>query len=95
MAVDDFMETEVGVAAGATALLLSPRMRGIVRRGVVYAVAGVMKGGDLAVSGIRSVVGSGSSDPVTSPAGDTPEPAKRSTQSRSRRPRGSRAKPPA
>ncbi|MCW3065151.1 MAG: hypothetical protein JWN32_2323 [Solirubrobacterales bacterium] len=55
MAVDGFMESEVGVAVAATALVFSPRVRGVVRRGAVYGVAGVLKAGDAVTSAGRGV----------------------------------------
>jgi hypothetical protein len=42
MAAEDFMESEVALAAAATAALLSPRVRDVVRKGAVYGVAGVL-----------------------------------------------------
>ena len=41
MAAEDFFESEVALAAAATAAVLSPRVRGILRQGVVYGVAGL------------------------------------------------------
>jgi nucleoside phosphorylase len=55
MALDDYMESEVGVAVGATAALLSPRVRHWVRQGVVYSVAGGLTAGNAVVSGVRGV----------------------------------------
>ena len=46
MAVKDYMESEVGVAVAVTAAVFSPRVRRVVRRGLVYGVAGVLKAGD-------------------------------------------------
>ncbi len=46
MAVEDFLESEVAVAVAVTAAVLSPRVRGVLRRGLVYGVAGVLKAGD-------------------------------------------------
>jgi hypothetical protein len=53
MAVDDFLESEVAVAAAATAALLSPQVRGVLRKGLVYGTAGVMTVGDALVSGVK------------------------------------------
>jgi hypothetical protein len=55
MAVEDYMEAPVGVAVAATAMLLSPRVRNVVRRGVVYGVAGAMRAADAATSAARTV----------------------------------------
>lgn len=49
MDADDFLENEVGTAVAATAVLLSPRARAIVRRGVVYGAAGVIKVTDVVI----------------------------------------------
>jgi hypothetical protein len=66
MAVDDYLESEVAVAAAATAALLSPQVRGVLRKGMVYATAGVMTAGDAVGSvakgagrGMQRVVGRG------------------------------------
>jgi len=36
MALDDFVESEVGIAVAATVLLVSPEVRNLVGRGLVY-----------------------------------------------------------
>jgi len=54
MAVQDFLESEVAVAVAVTAAALSPRVRGVVRRGLVYGVAGVLKAGDALSSAVQS-----------------------------------------
>ncbi len=46
MALDDFFESEVAIAAAATAAILSPRVRGVLRKGAVYGLAGVLTAGD-------------------------------------------------
>jgi hypothetical protein len=51
MAAEDFMESEVALAVAATAALFSPRVRGVVRQGAVYGVAGVLTAGR-AVAGV-------------------------------------------
>jgi hypothetical protein len=58
MAVDDYLDSEVAVAAAATAALLSPPVRGVLRKGVVYATAGVMTAGD-AVASVAKGAGRG------------------------------------
>jgi hypothetical protein len=55
-AFDDFMESEVAVAAVATAALFSPRVRGLLRGGVVYGLAGLLTAGDTISSMARSAV---------------------------------------
>ena len=54
MAVEDFLESEVAVAVAVTAAVLSPRVRGVLRRGLVYGVAGVLKAGDALSSTVQS-----------------------------------------
>ena len=46
MAAKDFLESEVAVAVAVTAAVFSPRARKLLRRGLVYGVAGVLKAGD-------------------------------------------------
>lgn len=57
MAVEDFFNSEVGVAVAATAVVLSPRVRGWVRRGAVYGIAGVLKASDAVGQAARNVAG--------------------------------------
>jgi hypothetical protein len=54
MALDDFLESEVAIAAGVTAAALSPGVRRVVRRGAVLGLAGVMSVGDTVVGAARS-----------------------------------------
>jgi hypothetical protein len=53
MAVDDFVESEVAVAVAATAAVLSPPVRRVLRRGAVYGVAGALVAGDAIASFAR------------------------------------------
>jgi hypothetical protein len=55
MALDDYFETEVGVAVAATAALFSPRVRKVLRRGAVYGVAGALMAGDAVTAFARGV----------------------------------------
>ena len=57
MALDDFVESEVGIAVAATALLVSPEVRNVVRRGLVYGLAAVLKASDTVATAARSVAG--------------------------------------
>ena len=54
MALDDYMESEVVVAVAATAAVMSPRVRGVLRRGAVYGLAGVLRAGDAISSVARN-----------------------------------------
>jgi hypothetical protein len=53
MALDDFFDSEVAIAAGITAVALSPRVRNVVRRGAVLGLAGVMSAGDAVVGAAK------------------------------------------
>jgi hypothetical protein len=53
MALDDFLDGEVAIAAGITAAVLSPRVRNVVRRGAVLGLAGVMTAGDAVVGAAK------------------------------------------
>ncbi len=55
MAVEDFMEPEVGVAVAITAVVASPQVRNVLRRGAVYGLAGLLMAGD-AVSNLAQGV---------------------------------------
>jgi len=57
MALDDFVDPEVGIAVAATALAFSPRVRNVVRRGLVVGLAGVMKAADSVGGAARNVAG--------------------------------------
>ena len=59
MALDDFeafAESEVAVAVAATAALFSPRVRRLLRGGMVYGLAGLLTAGDTIFSLARSAV---------------------------------------
>jgi hypothetical protein len=46
MALDDYLEPEVAVAVAVTAAVASPSVRKVVRRGLVYGLAGLLIAGD-------------------------------------------------
>ncbi len=48
MALEDYMEPEVGVAVALTAAIASPGVRNVLRRGAVYGLAGILMAGDAA-----------------------------------------------
>ena len=56
MALEDFLDSEVAVAVAATAALASPRVRGVLRRGAVYGLAGLLTAGDMISSFARGAV---------------------------------------
>ena len=55
MALDDFAEPEIAVTAAVTAAICSPRARKVIRKGLVYGMAGILVAGDTVVSLARSV----------------------------------------
>jgi hypothetical protein len=86
MGVDDYLESPVAVAAAATAVLLSPRVRGVMRKGLVYGTAGVMTAGDAVVSAAKET-GKGVQRAVSGgPAASEASP--RSSSSATKRTRG-------
>lgn len=46
MALEDFIEPEVGIAVALTAAVASPGVRKVLRKGAVYGLAGVLMAGD-------------------------------------------------
>ncbi len=50
MAIDEYLESEVAVAVAATAIALTPRARRVLRRGVIYGLAGALRAGDAITS---------------------------------------------
>jgi hypothetical protein len=74
MELDDFLETEVGVAVAATAALFSPRVRKALRQGAVYGVAGALMAGD-AIAGFAKGVGRGAQQVAASANGASAEAA--------------------
>ena len=75
MAIDDYFESEVGLAVAATAALLSPKARSVLRRGLVFGVAGALSAGEALASAGRRV-GSAAHNVATSGQTDsTPDGA--------------------
>ena len=67
MALEDYLESEVVVAVAATAAVMSPRVRGMLRRGAVYGLAGVLRAGD-AISSAAPAVSQGAQQAAASAA---------------------------
>ena len=55
MEFDDFVEPEIAVTAAVAAALFSPRARKVMRKGLVYGMAGMLAAGDVVTSFARSV----------------------------------------
>jgi len=75
MAVEDYLDSHVGVAVAATAAILSPRVRKVLRRGAVYGLTGVLMAGD-AISGVAR---DAKATTATRGASDAPQPVTEST----------------
>ena len=55
MALKDYTDSHVAVAVAATAMVCSPRMREMLRRGAVHGLAGALMAGDAVASFARGV----------------------------------------
>lgn len=55
MEFEDFVEPEIAITAAVAAALFSPRARNVMRKGLVYGVAGVLAAGDAVASFGQSV----------------------------------------
>jgi len=55
MALEDFVDPEVGIAVAATAVVLSPQVRNTLRRGAVFGLAGILRMGDAVSGAVRTV----------------------------------------
>ncbi|HEX5572840.1 MAG TPA: hypothetical protein VFX31_15685 [Ktedonobacterales bacterium] len=55
MDFEDFLEPEVGVAAAVVAVVASPQVRKVVRRGAVLGLAGALMAGDAITSFARGI----------------------------------------
>lgn len=55
MEFEDFVEPEIAVTAAVTAAVFSPRARKIIRKGLVYGMAGALAAGDVFVSFVKSI----------------------------------------
>jgi hypothetical protein len=55
MSFDDLLEPEVLIAVGVTAALMSPPVRKVLRKGLVYGLAGMLTLGDKLAAAARDV----------------------------------------
>jgi hypothetical protein len=55
MALDDYLEPEVAIAVAVTAAVASPPVRKVIRRGLVYGLAGLLIARDKVVSAAGQV----------------------------------------
>lgn len=51
----DFVEPEIAVTAAVTAALFSPRTRKLIRKGLIYGMAGILTAGDTLTNFAKSV----------------------------------------
>jgi hypothetical protein len=56
MEIEDFAQTEVGIAVAVTAIATSPSIRKTLRKGAAYGLAGVLLAGDAAHRFANAVV---------------------------------------
>ncbi len=73
MALEDYMEPEVGVAVALTAAIASPGVRNVLRRGAVYGLVGILMAGD-AVSTLAQGVKRGVQQAAPADAPETGTP---------------------
>lgn len=55
MEFEDFAEPEIAITAAVAAAIFSPRARKVMRKGLVYGMAGMLAAGDIVASFARSV----------------------------------------
>ena len=55
MEFEDFVEPEIAITAAVAAAIFSPRARQVMRKGLVYGMAGILAAGDAAASFGQSV----------------------------------------
>jgi hypothetical protein len=77
MALDDFLESEVAIAAGLTAAAFSPRARHLMRRGAVLGLAGVMTAADAVVGAARGAMDQAQGARENGQPTETPTPVRR------------------
>ncbi len=53
--MEDFLEPQVAIAAAVAAAVFSPRVRGVLRRGAVFGLAGALMAGDAVAAFARGV----------------------------------------
>jgi hypothetical protein len=68
MDLEDYVEPEIAIAVAATATVLSPRVRGVLRSGAVYGLAGVLIAGD-AIGSVAHGVGRGAQQAASAAGG--------------------------
>ena len=72
MAVEDYLDSHVAIAVAATAAVLSPRVRKVLRRGAVYGVMGVLMASDAISAAARNAKAGLATDGTTTGTSDRP-----------------------
>lgn len=80
MAMDDFLEPEVAIAVAVTAAVASPPVRKVLRRGLVYGLAGLLTAGDRIVGAAREIARN--AQPTAAPAGGGGQDSEQATHPR-------------
>jgi hypothetical protein len=80
------IEERMVAAAAATAAAMSPRVRKVARKGIVYGLAGALKAGDVAVAAVRGAAKATEDDDMAASA--NAKSTRRQSSTRSRQPRG-------
>jgi hypothetical protein len=78
------VDRQVGLAVAATAAVLSPRAREVLRKGAVFGLAGVLKAGDVVASTARGAA-EGAQDSVRSGSDGGSRSARRRSSATQRR----------
>ena len=77
MALDDYLEPEVAIAVAVTAAVASPPVRKVLRRGLVFGLAGLMVAGDKIAGTAREIARS--AQQAAAPAGSAGQEAEQAS----------------
>lgn len=77
MALDDYLEPEVAIAVAVTAAVASPPVRKVLRRGLVYGLAGLMVAGDKIAGTAREIARS--AQQTAAPESDAGQPTEQTS----------------
>jgi hypothetical protein len=95
MEIEDFAEGPVGVAVAASAVVFSPQVRRVLRRGLVLGVAGALTAGDAVtgfVRGVRRSAGNGTAAGTTDGEAERPDETALGEQGEPQSPPGTAAR---
>jgi hypothetical protein len=77
MALDDYLEPEVAIAVAVTAAVASPPVRKVLRRGLVYGLAGLLVAGDKITAAAKEIAHS--AQQTATPASNTAQETNQAT----------------